>query len=96
MNTRTLVLHSSAFVLYLLSTVVFIASWDFYLLDPTPVTFAIFGWLYATDSVVSAIAQVLLCTIFWKLAAPENSVDRSTLESAAPMQVEDLNEEDEI
>lgn len=62
----TLILHSSAFGLFLVSTVVGYSSYTLYVIDGDhSFYFKVLPIWYF----VSAISQVLLCLIFWELSS---------------------------
>lgn len=95
LNTGKLLLHASAFGLYLISIVIYYASWDLFLLSPTKKLEAVTVFLFFVFYVVAAIAQVLLCAIFWELAMPDPT-RFDTESSSNPILTESLNESFEV
>ena len=96
LNTGKLLLHASAFGLYLISIVIYYASWDLFLLTLTDKKLeAVTVFLFFVFYVVAAIAQVLLCAIFWELAMPDPT-RFDTESSSNPILTESLNESFEV
>ena len=92
MNIKTLVLHSSAFGLFLIMNVIGYTSYTIYALNPESPTAAnqysivLIAWYD-----ISAIAQLLLCVILWDLGSKDD--DQSSQGSFEPIVIEDFDDQ---
>jgi hypothetical protein len=66
-NLKTLVIHSTSFGLFLLSTAILAVFYSIYILtEGRKVNAAL--WSNIVYSILSFISQVLMCVIFWVLS----------------------------
>ena len=88
MNTKTLIIHASAFGFYLFSVIGINAVTIIYLAHPTPTTELDWGIGSEVFYVASFISQVCLCFILWDLGTKDESEDASE-DEASNVEAED-------
>jgi hypothetical protein len=77
---KTLVIHSTSFALFLVSTAILLVTWTLYILSGATIS-KVALWSNIIYLILSFISQCLLCAIFWVLSnqkieeeTPRNSI----------------------
>lgn len=91
-----MVLHASAFGIFLVIDVLFCISWIIYVLFPTDLAFEIYTVVCLIMLFGSFVSQLLLCAIFWDLGKPVEEDDNKSEHSLVSLKVLDFDDEAEL
>ena len=98
-NTTTLVIHASAYGIYLVATIFYYGTSVLYVFSNENKFVRLFQVAETFGLWANFVAQLLLCAIFWNLGTKEEAIPiaQSDEESSyATLEVETFNEEDEF